>query len=109
MWPGVGALGPLLAAAIVGTDRRIRNQLRQAQAVEPGRATAIAAHSPLVRWRLSRLTAVGAVHAVADGRYYLDEAGWQQYRRQRRRRALSIVGGALLATLGILWWQGSLG
>jgi hypothetical protein len=109
MWPGIGALGPLVAAAIVGTDRRIQNQLRQAQAVEPDRAAAIAAHSPLVRWRLSRLTAVGAVHAVADGRYYLDEAGWQQYRWQRRRRALSIVGGVLVATLGFLWWRGRLG
>jgi hypothetical protein len=107
MWAGIGALGPLVAAAIVGTDRRIQRKLRQAQAVAPDRATAIAGHSPLVRWRLSRLTAVGAVHALADGRYYLDEAGWQRYRWRRRRRAL--VGGALVATLWIFWRQGWLG
>jgi hypothetical protein len=108
MWQGIGALGPLVAAAIVGTDRRIGNQLRQAQAVEPGRAAAIATRSPLVRWRLSRLIAVGAIGAVAEGRYYLDEAGWLRYRRQRRRRAL-VVGGVLAATIGILWRLGRLG
>lgn len=108
MWPGISALGPLLAAAIVGTDRRIHKQLTQAQALEPGCATAIATHSPLVRWRLRRLASVGAVHAVSGGRYYLDEAGWQQYRRRRHRRAINITG-VLLAILGILWWQGRLG
>ncbi len=108
MWAGIGAVGPLIAAAILGTDRRIQKKLRRAQAVAPDRATAIAARSPLVRWRLSRLTAVGAVHAVAGGRYYLDEAGWTEYRWQRRRRAL-VVGGVLVAALGILWWTGRMG
>jgi hypothetical protein len=105
MWPGLTALGPVVAAAIIGTDRRIRNQMRQARATTPDRATAIAVRWALVRWRLGRLTAVGAVRAVAGGRYYLDEAGWLQYRRQRRRRGL-IVAGVLMAALAIFWWQG---
>jgi hypothetical protein len=109
MWGGIGALGPLVAAAIVGTDRRILHQLRQAQAVEPERATAIVVRSPLVRWRLSRLTTVGVVRALVDGRYYLDEAGWQEYRRQRRRRALSVMAGVLAAALALIWWQGRRG
>jgi len=103
MWTGIGAIGPVLAAAIVGTDRRIRNQLLEAHAVEPARATAIATGSPLVRWRLSRLTSVGAVHVVAGGCYHLDEAGWLRYRR-RRRRNVGVVVAILAAVLGFLWW-----
>ena len=108
MWRPFIALGPLIAAAIVRTDRRIQRDLLRAQAVSPDRATAIDARSPLTRWRLSRLTAAGAVHAVESARYYWDEAGWEQYGRQRRRRALSIVGLFMIA-VALLWWLGWFG
>ena len=106
MWAGIGAVGPLIAAAIIGTDRRSR---KSCGGHRPSRRTLRSISPlPLVRWRLSRLTSVGAVHAVAGGRYYLDEAGWTQYRWQRRRRAL-VVAGVLVAALGILWWTGRMG
>jgi hypothetical protein len=108
MWRAIGALGPFIAAAILRTDRRIESELLLAEAVSADRAAAIDARSPLVRWRLSRLTGVGAVHAVESARYYWDEAGWQRYRRQRRLRALSILG-LLLVAIGFLWWRGKLG
>jgi hypothetical protein len=103
MWTGIGAIGPVLAAAIVGTDRRIRNQLVEADALDPAPATAIATGSPLIRWRLSRLTSVGAVHVVASGCYHLDEAGWLRY-RGRRRRNVRVAVVILVAILGFLWW-----
>jgi hypothetical protein len=103
MLRGFIALGPLIAAAIVRTDRRIQRDLLRAQAVSPDRAATIDARSPLVRWRLSRLTGAGAVHAVESARYYWDEAGWQQYRQQRRRRAFSIIGVFMVA-VAVLWW-----
>jgi hypothetical protein len=108
MWRAIGALGPLIAAAILRTDRRIQSELLLAQAVSADRAAAIDARSALKRWRLNRLTGVGAVHAVENARYYWDEAGWQRYRRQRRRRALSILG-VLLVAIAFLWWRGELG
>lgn len=108
MWRPLILLGPLIAAAIVRTDRRIQRDLLLAQAVSPDRAAAIDVRSPLARWRLSRLTAAGAVHAVESARYYWDEAGWQQYRRQRRRRALTIVGLFTIA-VALLWGLGTFG
>jgi hypothetical protein len=101
-------LGPVIAAAIVRTDRRIQRDLLLAQAVSPDRAAAIDARSPLARWRLRRLTAARVVHVVESARYYWDEAGWQQYRRQRRRRALTIVGLFMIA-VALLWSLGTFG
>jgi hypothetical protein len=104
----IALLGPLIAAAIVRTDRRIQRDLLRAQAVSPDRAAAIDTRSPLVRWRLSRLTGAGAVHAVESARYYWDEAGWQQYRQRRRRRAL-IIFGTFAVAVALLWWRGKFG
>jgi hypothetical protein len=108
MLQGFIALGPVIAAVIVRTDRRIQHDLLRAQAVSADRAAAIDARSPLVRWRLSRLTGAGAVHAVESARYYWDEAGWQQYRHQRQRRAVTIVG-TLIVAVALLWWLGTFG
>jgi hypothetical protein len=104
----LAALGPLIAAVIVRTDRRIQRDLLRVQAVSPDRAAAIDTRSPLVRWRLSRLTGGGAVHAVESARYYWDEAGWQQYRQRRRQRAFSIIGMFMVA-VALLWWLGTFG
>ena len=97
MWAGIGAVGPLLAAAILGTDRRIQKKLRRAQAARgpcdcdlgPFAAGALATES-------ADVARCGPCRS--GGRYYLDEAGWAQYRWQRRRRAL-VVGGVLVAAL----------
>ena len=84
-------LGPLIAAAIVGTDRKIIAHLRSAGAVTPERATPLHFRRPLAGWRIRRLVAGGALRNPSPDRYFLVEEGWQAYGRIRRRRALTIV------------------
>ena len=84
-------LGPLIAAAIVGTDRKIIAHLRSAGAVTPERATPLHLRRPLAGWRIRRLVAAGAVRNPSPDRYFLVEEGWQAYGRIRRRRAVTIV------------------
>jgi len=98
-------IGPVIAAAIVATDRRIHRQLESAGATTAERAIVFTTGSPLIRWRLRRLSRAGAVQVEAGGRHYLDPVGWRQYRRQRRVRALSVLGVVLMA-VGYLWWRG---
>ena len=76
----VGAIGPIIAAAIVGTDRRIHRRLRAAAATTPAQAIALPTRSPLWRWRLRRVLGAGAVQVETGGLYYLDLLGWQRYR-----------------------------
>jgi hypothetical protein len=84
-------LGPLIAAAIVGTDRKIIAHLRSAGAVTPERATPLKLRRPLAGWRTRRLVAAGALRNPSPDRYYLVEEGWQAYGRIRRRRGLTMV------------------
>ena len=88
-------LGPLIATAIVGTDRKIIAHLRSAGAVTPERATPLKLRRPLAGWRTRRLVAAGALRNPSPDRYFLVEEGWQAYGRIRRRRALTVV---LIAT-----------
>ena len=84
-------LGPLIAAAIIGTDRKIIAHLRSAGAVTPERATPLELRRPLAGWRTRRLLAAGALGNPSPDRYFLVEEGWQAYGRIRRRRGLTIV------------------
>jgi len=88
-------LGPLIAAAIVGTDRKIIAHLRSAGAVTPERATPLHLRRPLAGWRIRRLVAAGAVRNPSPDRYFLVEEGWQAYGRIRRRRGLTMVAIAV--------------
>ena len=99
----LGALGPVLAAAILRTDRRIIRRLRSAQATEATRALPIAGSGPLAGWRLRRLVGAGALAMPAEGRYFLVETGWRAWRIRRRRRALAILAILLSVLLLILW------
>jgi hypothetical protein len=94
-------LSPLFGAAIRRADRRIENELRHVQATSPDRAIALSLRSPISRWRLGRLNRGGVVHAVGAGRYYWDERAWVEYRRVRRRRALTVVAVLLLSARAI--------
>jgi hypothetical protein len=104
----VALLAPLLGAAIRRADSRIQNELRDAEATSPDRATTLSLRSPIARWRLGRLTREGVVHALDAGRYYWDENAWGEFRRARRRRALAVIAVLVLA-VGVLWWQGIVG
>ena len=84
-------LGPLIAAAIVGTDRKIIAHLRTAGAITPERATPLKLRRPLAGWRTRRLVAAGALRNPSPDRYFLVEEGWQAYGRIRRRRGLTMV------------------
>jgi hypothetical protein len=84
-------LAIILAAVLGRTDRKLLSRLRAADATSPERALTFEALSGLAAMRLQRLTDGGAVVATPDGRYFLDEEGWLNYRSERRRRALGAV------------------
>ena len=93
-------LGPLIAAVIVGTDRKIISHLRSVGAITPDRATPIHLRRPLVGWRTRRLLAAGALGNPSPDRYFLIEDGWLAYGRIRRRRGLTIV--AVVVVVGLV-------
>lgn len=94
----------VVVIALVASERRILRTLRRADATGPERAAAIAARTPLYRFRLRRLVRGGAVVDAGAGRFYLDPEGFARYRRRRRRRALIILA-VTLPVIGILWWM----
>ena len=97
----IGALGPVVAAAILGTDRRIVRTLRRAAAQDAG-AMPLDTRSQLIAWRLRRLRNAGPLQEV-DGRSLLLEDGWRNYRARRRARALTILPIVVAAALALLW------
>lgn len=96
--PAVAAL----AAAIVGMDRRLVRKLRRGNAVSAESAIRPNGLPLLSRWRLSRLTSAAAVRVTANGSIYLDESGWEAYRRRRRVRVLAVLSFA--AAVGLSLW-----
>jgi hypothetical protein len=102
--PGIlTALGPLLAAAILGTDRRIVRRLRRARATEPARAVAFGDPNALVVWRLRRLLGAGALAMPVSGSYFIVEPGWRAYRARRRRRGLTML--AICGAAFLVYWM----
>ena len=92
----------LFAALILGTDRRIVRQLRQAKAFSNG--SAIPLHTPpiLGGWRLRRLAGAGAICQVRPARYYLEEDGYATYRERKRRRGVLIIC-ILIPSIFVIW------
>ena len=58
---------------------------------------------PITRLRLRRLRNAGAVVSAAPDRFYLDAAGYRNYRRMRRRRALTVLSIALPLIAALFW------
>jgi hypothetical protein len=85
--------------------RRVETSLRRRGATSGDRAMTLATDRPTVRFAVRRLAAAGAIRTAPDGRYYVDEAGWQRWRERRRRRALTAVT-VILVLFGILWAAG---
>jgi hypothetical protein len=99
----IAALGWLFAAAMLAAERRLIRRLRQVAAISPDTATPLSPKSPIARLRLTRLRHAGAVIEAGSERYYLDAVGFTNYRRSRRRRALTAIGIVITLFL-IFWW-----
>lgn len=99
-----GTIASILAGAMVATDRRLIRRLRGADAVSPETAIPIPARWLLVRLRLARLRGSGAVVESGSDRFYLDVAGYEAYRRARRRRAITLLA-VLLPLILVVWWM----
>src|SRR5207247_1957264 len=91
MSSSLSLLPTLLAAVIVGTDRRIVRRLRELNALSPEEATALPTWRLLSRWRARRLMGRGALVPVPPDRVYLNEEAWRAYRMSRRRRILIVL------------------
>ena len=103
----VGALLWILAAAMIGSERRLLRKLRAASAVDPQTAISLEPHSPIARFRLFRLERAGAVVPTASGRRYLDATGYARYGQARRRRALRILIVVLPLVAVVAWYTSS--
>jgi hypothetical protein len=84
---------------IIHAERRVVRGLRSAGATGPDAAGPVPATRPLDGRALDRLVGAGAVREQAAGRYWLDDDAYHAYRGERRKRALILVGAALVAIL----------
>jgi hypothetical protein len=101
------ALGPalfLVAAALVGSRRRVIRRFEQARAFSEAAALAPGSPRGLHRWWLARLTAVSVLQEAPGGAVWLDRNALAAYRSVRRRRAL-LIAGVLLAVVAAWWWM----
>ena len=99
----IGSAGWLLVIALVGADRRIIRRLQGAGASDTASAVPLSLGWPMSRFRLRRLRTAGAVVSAAPDRFYLDAAGYRNYRRMRRRRALTVLSIALPLIAALFW------
>jgi len=88
--------------AIIARQNRCMRAFEQAGATSPESARS------LKQLELSRspifflLVAHGVMIDVGSGRYYIDLAAAEEFRKRRRKRILIWVGGAVLVTVAIL-------
>jgi hypothetical protein len=106
MIQGIGVFPAILAALILGTDRRIIQKLRAAHATSSGTAIPLDNSSALKHWRLERLIRKGAVQTTDANRYYINEIAWRVYQHQRRKRGVTIIL-ILVPLMLLLWWTSS--
>lgn len=102
MLRAISVLPVLLAALILRTDRRIVEQLRQANAHSMRSAIPLQVPPVLGGWRLHRLACAGAICLVQPDSYYLEENGYTAYRQLRRRRVLLVI--SILIPLILTMW-----
>ncbi|MBV9775246.1 MAG: hypothetical protein JO040_14930 [Gemmatimonadetes bacterium] len=88
--------------ALIAEHRLVR-RLRDAGALSPETACAL----PPLRWmeqrRLARLLDRSVVRETGPGRFYLDPDTWAQYRRERQRLVLTLLGVVAVVLLLIGW------
>src|SRR5262245_53760861 len=94
----------ILAAVVLGTDRRIVRGLRDRRAQSPGSASPLPQGSFVWRWRLQRLVDHrAAVRGPSTDLLYLDEGRWRAYRMLRRRRILLAIAVAVPLFILLSW------
>jgi len=86
----------LLAALVLRTDRSIVSQLRNAKATSVETASQVRLPPAIGRWRLRRLSSIGALVVVESGRFFLREDKYADYQRRRKQKALLVAGVVLL-------------
>jgi hypothetical protein len=105
----IPSLLPLFVAiALRRAEESIHRQLEGARAVSAETAVLFVPQRAFQARRLKALLADGAVRVTADGKHYLDAAGWEQHRNRRSQRialgvcvALALVGVGLAVALAL--------
>jgi len=84
--------------------RRLIDHFFAADAVRPEEAISFEPSSFREHRALEQLEHHGVLHAIADGRYYLDVPAYQEFRSDIRQRAgiMIAVGVVIGAALGLL-------
>ncbi|MBK8097674.1 MAG: hypothetical protein IPK26_11240 [Planctomycetes bacterium] len=91
----------IVAVAMRRAEARIHRQLTDAHATTADSAIQLSLSRSMDRRRLQGLVHGGAVHATANGRHFLDSAGWDTYHRNRRRR-VSWAASIAIAVVGLI-------
>jgi uncharacterized membrane protein YidH (DUF202 family) len=90
-----GAIVGVLASAFTVVEKRLLARFRSSGATSPEDAMEATSLGVLLRCRVSRLTSVGAVVEVSDGRLYLDEQAYSSLRKRRVVLGVTLVVVAL--------------
>lgn len=94
---------PTIAAAMRRGRRLVVDHLTQVGATSADGAVTYQPQDHPRRKGLGYLMAQGIVHLTEDGRYWLDQAAADEWRRNSRTQAALIAGGAV-AALGVALW-----
>ena len=94
---------PTIAAAMSRGRRGVIDHLVQVGANRPDRAVTFQPQQHSLRKGLAYLLSQGVARMTEDGRYWLDEASAEEWRRAQRTQAALIAGGAV-AALGVALW-----
>ena len=94
---------PTIAAAMRRGRRSVIEHLTSVKATSADAAVTYQPQDHPLRKGLSYLMAQGIVNLTEDGRYWLDQAAADEWRRNSRTQAALIAGGAV-AALGVALW-----
>ncbi len=91
---------PFAIVMVAGRRRLIRafreeGASQEASAVQPPRVR------PLGDWWTGRLLGAAVLRKTSDGRVWLDESAWSEYRARRRRKKLATVLSLAVALLSL--------
>ena len=92
------------AAAVIAIRRkRLVRRFREAGAIDREHAATLEVLGERHSWIFDQMVRHEVILVAQDGRFFLDEQAAGEFLRQRRRRALFVVGILLLVLF--LFWQ----